>query len=140
MIVRQEIAAGAALVRLGAVPAVLMMRVQARVFELPKGGVERGESLAEAAARELCEETGLRRAPDAGPELATIDYQFDGAIKLHKRVTTFLFMAPPGELEFAPPPRPVRELRWVEAHELASLPLKSENLRPLLRAALESAC
>jgi 8-oxo-dGTP pyrophosphatase MutT (NUDIX family) len=43
-------------------------------WDIPKGGVEPGESLAEAASRELQEETGLAAPPDALTPLGVKEY------------------------------------------------------------------
>ena len=43
-------------------------------WDIPKGGVEPGESLAEAACRELQEETGLAALPDALTPLGVKEY------------------------------------------------------------------
>lgn len=115
---------------------MLLIRTRARRFELPKGHIEPGESAAEAAARELCEESGLVEAPPAGPLLGELVYRFDGSPAVHKRVRVYLFVASPAA-RFGPVPRGTRERRWVNRSELADLPLASENLRPLLLAGLE---
>ncbi len=131
-------AAGGALLHATASQAkVLVMRSRARVFELPKGHVEAGESLTQAAARELCEETGLRRAPAPTANLGAVTYHFDGHPPVHKRVHFFLFVIDGAAPALGPRPQGIRELRWVRQEEIDALPLTSENLRPVLRSAFE---
>lgn len=114
---------------------MLLIRTRAKQFELPKGHVEEGESHADAAARELCEETGLLHASPPTRELGDLDYRFDGDPPVHKRVRCFLFLTDAPELGALP--KGTRERRWIHAHEIAELPLRHENLRPLLTAALQ---
>jgi len=133
-----QVSAGGALLRLGTdAPQLLVMRRRARVYELPKGHVETGESLAQAAARELCEETGLRQTLTPCAALGAVAYRFDGRPPVRKVVHFFLFVAEAAALDLGPRPAGIRELRWVRWNELGDLPLASENLRPVLRAAFE---
>ena len=111
---------------------MLLIRTRAKHFELPKGHVEPGESHAQAAARELCEETGLLRAPTPGPLLGELHYRFDGAPPVDKRLRCYLFEARDEAIELGPLPAGTRERRWVRHDEVADLPLRSENLRPSL--------
>jgi 8-oxo-dGTP pyrophosphatase MutT (NUDIX family) len=113
---------------------VLLIRTRAKHFEPPKGHVEPGETHARAAARELCEETGLRASPPVGRCVGELVYHFDGVPPVHKRVVYYAFDAADDALAFGPLPRGTRERCWVHAHELSDLPLRSENLRPLLAA------
>ena len=133
-----EHCAGAVLMRGGPRnPELLLIRVRARVLELPKGHVEADETPEQAASRELGEETGLENPPAAGPLLSSVSYHFDGPTKVLKEVAFFLFAAEE-ELRFGPLPRPGRELRWIRRTDVDTVPLKSENLRLILRKAFDT--
>ena len=75
----------------------LLIRDPYGKWSLPKGHLENGESLREAAAREVEEETGIR--PEVvGPRIDTIDWTFrDGDETIHKYCTFFLMRSRGGE-------------------------------------------
>ena len=124
-----EISAGAALVHDGT---VLVIRVRAEGFELPKGGIEWDELPEDAAGRELREETGVTSAIAMTGKLGHLDYELgDGADRHTKRVRYFR-CEPSEPLAIGPRPERTRELRWVRADEVAELPLVSEDLRDLI--------
>ena len=84
---------------------------------LPKGHLEPGESAAEAAVREVEEETGIRgrvREP-----IGSIDYWFvlDGR-RIHKTVHHFLLEAVGGELSRTDPE--VEDVEWVPLADAAA--------------------
>ncbi len=66
-------------------------------WSLPKGHMEGGESLREAAVREVEEETGIR--PEVvGPRIDTVDWTFrDGDETIHKYCTFFLMRSRRGD-------------------------------------------
>lgn len=70
-------------------PEVLLIAVSGGRWQLPKGRVERGETPAETAVREVREETGV--SGRVRGELPAIDYWFarPGA-RIHKHVDYFL--------------------------------------------------
>ena len=115
--------------------ALLLIRTRATQFELPKGHLEDGETHAQAARRELAEETAHRTPPEAGPLLAELSYRFDGKPPVQKRVLFYLFEIDDERIDFGPLPAGVRERRWLREEELGDLPLRSENLRALLAGA-----
>lgn len=146
-----EICAGGALVAEGdsrgrggpggaATRAVLVIRVRAEGFELPKGGIEWDELPEEAAARETAEEAGVATALRAGRELGAIDYVVgEGAERRQKRARYFALTGEPPAgppIELVPLPPRTRERRWIGPDEAAALPLVNEELRPILLAAL----
>lgn len=85
------------------------------LWSLPKGHLENGESVEEAAIREVAEETGITGRVVA--PLGTIDFWFvaDGR-RVHKTVHHFLLRAESGELSDADVE--VAEVAWVPLGEL----------------------
>jgi len=97
--VRHELSAGGVIWRRreggGAADVVLVRPSGKRTWVLPKGHVEKGEGVLEAALREASEETGLRVA--AGEPLGEVSYVYswrdrgDGRLtRVFKRVHFFL--------------------------------------------------
>jgi ADP-ribose pyrophosphatase YjhB (NUDIX family) len=101
---------------------------------LPKGHVEAGETLAEAAAREVAEGTGIEGRVLI--ELGTIDYWFATSTKrVHKFVHHYLLEAIGGELTIDnDPDQEAIDVAWMrldEVHRSLTFP----NERRIARAA-----
>jgi 8-oxo-dGTP pyrophosphatase MutT (NUDIX family) len=97
------------------------------IWKLPKGLVEKGESLREAALREIREETGLIGEPIA--ELGHIDYWFvwrQSGSRYHKFVYFYLVRCTGGDIsehDFES-----EEVRWFPIDEaIEKLTYKSER-------------
>ncbi|HEU5057418.1 MAG TPA: NUDIX domain-containing protein [Kofleriaceae bacterium] len=132
-----EVSAGGALVRAqGGARELLVLRVRAGGYELPKGGIEWDELPAEAAVREAREEAGIESALTAGDELGHLDYPVEGGGGRHLKRVRYFALAASGPIELRPLSGGVRERRWIRREEVAGLPLVSEALRPLMIAAL----
>jgi ADP-ribose pyrophosphatase YjhB (NUDIX family) len=87
------------------------------VWSLPKGHVEQGETVEQAALREVCEETGLTAAIVA--PLGVIDFWF--AVedrRIHKTVHHFLMRYESGEIN--DDDSEVVDVAWVAVDEVAS--------------------
>lgn len=80
------------------------------IWALPKGRIEPGEGLEQAALREVLEEVGLRVRLDE--LLGTVQYRFDAdGTRIHKTVTFFLLAWESGSL--IPQPGEVAHAEWV---------------------------
>ncbi len=118
----EETSAGGLVVDAGCVPpvAALIGRQDRRgrlLWSLPKGHLEPGESMEQAAVREVAEETGITGVILA--PLGTIDFWFvaDGR-RIHKTVHHFLLRAYAGELSDAD--AEVSEVAWVALADLTA--------------------
>ncbi len=92
---------------------------------LPKGHLENGETLAQAAAREVAEETGIEGR--VLTELGTIDYWFATSDRrVHKYVHHYLLEATGGRLTIEnDPDHEAIDVAWLplrQAHEHLTFP------------------
>jgi ADP-ribose pyrophosphatase YjhB (NUDIX family)/uncharacterized membrane protein YgcG len=79
---------------------LLVIRVRAEGYELPKGGIEWDELPEDAAVRETVEEAGIASPLRAGAELGALDYFVgEGADRHRKRVRYFALAATRGDGE-----------------------------------------
>ncbi len=129
-----ERCAGAMLVQRGAEGLeVLLIRVRAEGFELPKGHIEPGEEASEAAVRELREETGVLDPVEVSESIGHLRYSFERGIRtIAKSVEYFTAAVPEGEARLGPRPSGTRERRWATRAQLGTLVLVSEELRALI--------
>ena len=115
---------------------VCLIRPSGRsVWGLPKGGVEDGETFAEAAVREISEETGIEGVIEG--ELGSIDYSFysrEAHGRIHKTVHYFLVRATGGDT--AKHDHEVSEARWMHLREALRL-MTYPNERQIVRRAAE---
>jgi 8-oxo-dGTP pyrophosphatase MutT (NUDIX family) len=135
----QETSAGGLVVDLAELPrraAVIARFNRAGRLEwcLPKGHLEQGETLEQAAVREIAEETGIQgRVMD---RLGTIDYWFSVQGKrVHKQVHHYLLEATGGFLSTAgDPDQEAVEVAWVPLEDLVRR-LAFPNERKIVREA-----
>jgi len=96
-------------------------------WSLPGGAQQLGESLAEAARREVLEETGV--TVDLGDVIATVDSierDAAGRVRYHYTLVDFAAEAHSAELV---PGDDAADARWFEPNQIEGLGLWSETLR-----------
>ena len=131
---RIERSAGGVVVRLlGGTWHVLLIRDPYGKWSLPKGHMEGGESMREAAAREVEEETAIR--PDlVGPKIDTVDWTFrHGDDTVHKYCTFFLMRSRAGD----PAPRReegITDCAWLPLSDAAARIVYDDTRAVVLRA------
>jgi 8-oxo-dGTP pyrophosphatase MutT (NUDIX family) len=113
---------------------VLCGRTAERLWALPKGTPEAGESLEETALREVSEETGL--GVRIVESLGTIDYEFARAsqgVRFEKTVHHYL-MEPSGEGSVESHDHEYDRVAWFEAGEALRIMTYRSELEVVRRA------
>jgi ADP-ribose pyrophosphatase YjhB (NUDIX family) len=134
---RPFLAASAVIVRTGRLLVVRRARPPAHgLFTLPGGGVEVGETLHAAVAREVREETGLTVAPLAlAGHREVIARDAAGAVLRHFVILAFAARWIAGEPQLN---EELAEARWIAPDELATLNT-TEGLAEIVAAAMQLA-
>ena len=137
MTTQRQLAAGGVVVKEQAGELkVLLIKDSYGRWTWPKGHIEEGESPAQAALREITEETGLegvRILEEAGRQ----EYYFSlEGTKIFKTVHIFLVLAP-GEGELTIQKEEINDARWFSARSAAET-IEYEGSRALLEKAVEA--
>ena len=120
----------------GTVARVLLIRDRYHHWGFPKGHLEGTETAADAALREVAEETGLSELR-LGPRLQTIDWHFRFRGRLiHKFCHFYLIECPHGET-CPQEEEGITECVWLPLHQ-AIESISYDNAREVLRLAAEA--
>jgi ADP-ribose pyrophosphatase YjhB (NUDIX family) len=122
--VRREISAGGVIWRRSGtdhrIQVVLVRPAGRETWVLPKGHVEAGEAVKDAAVREACEESGLKVVP--GERLGDVSYVYSwhdrpglAPVRIFKRVYFYLMEAKGGDLSAHD--AEIDEAAWVDLEE-----------------------
>ena len=131
----EERSAGGVVVRLdGGSLHVLLIRDPYQKWGLPKGHIESDESGAEAAYREVMEETGLTEVM-VGPELGTIDWHFRFKGRLIHKFCQFFLMATEDGATCPELDEGITECLWVPLED-ALAKVTYDNAREMLEVAV----
>lgn len=104
------------------------------VWDLPKGKLEKGESIAGCATREVSEEVGLSSAPDILADLGTTRHTYteDGQI-IEKETFWFVMRLTEHVQEFTPQKKEgISKVRWVPVDEALEI-VGYENLKDVIQ-------
>ncbi len=126
-----ELSAGGVVVKGNEI--VVIVPAGRAILALPKGHIDPGESPAEAAAREVREETGITGKNLGKLGDVTYDYQRGGKL-IAKTVNFFLFSFQSGDT--ADHDHEVDDARWIPIEE-ALTSLEFEGEREMVRLATE---
>lgn len=117
--------------------AVIKRKSRAGRYEwcLPKGHLEFGETAAEAAVREVSEETGIDTSIVC--HISSVDYWFSGSgVRIHKMVHHFLMEYLGGEITAEnDPDHEAEDALWVALKDAPRV-LSYANERHVVRAAI----
>lgn len=136
-----ERSAGGVLVRsLAGEWQALLIRTSDGRWALPKGHVEGGESLREAGAREVEEETGLRPRT-VGPVVGTAEWSFERDGVLIRKYCTYFLMRPAAGRAVPQADEGITDCRWLSVEDAAAT-VSFANTRQVVEgvhAAIEAA-
>lgn len=131
---REEVSAGGIVFRRdGARTLFLLIRDSYRNWGFPKGHLEAGEEPADAALREVGEETGLKALEIRAP-IETIDWEFRFRGRHIHKVCHFFLMETPSHRTAPLRSEGITACRWAPFEQAEQL-VGYENARALLRQA-----